>query len=371
MSGQAFRFLHASDLHLERSIGGLTEIPNHLRTELRDAPLEALRAIVDVAIEEQVEFIVLAGDVVDPHQGGPRALAYLSEQFRRLAEADIAVYWAGGRVDSPERFPKDWLVADNVHYFATKQIEQIVHERDGEPIASVQGISTSQQKVRASSFHADPTGRFTIAIAYGQADEKRLQKSGVHYWALGGRHQRKTLYSDEHMAHYSGTPQGRSLSEAGAFGVTLVHVDEDHRLRTQRIATDRVRWHEEQIELSSDSTQEEFEGQLRDRLQGIADKMPDHLALVQLGVGGSGPLADRLRSGPLVGQLLEWLQAEYADKSPGPPRSMLSHRLRCHLPGIKRIQFWATFSAKCVHCRTILRSKSILKRCFRLDSRPV
>ena len=45
---------------------------------------------------------------------------------------------------------------------------------------------------------------------------------GMHYWALGGRAERTTLFNSPGIAHYPGTPQGRSPAEAGAHGCTVV-----------------------------------------------------------------------------------------------------------------------------------------------------
>ena len=56
MPGEPFRFLHASDLHLEQPLAGLDEIPDHLRDRLVDAPLAAARSVFDAAVAEAVDF---------------------------------------------------------------------------------------------------------------------------------------------------------------------------------------------------------------------------------------------------------------------------------------------------------------------------
>ncbi len=60
----------------------------------------------------------------------------------------------------------------------------------------------------------------------------------MDYWALGGRAERTTLFNSPGIAHYPGTPQGRSPAEAGTHGCTLVNVDEQGR------GTDDLRRHE-------------------------------------------------------------------------------------------------------------------------------
>ena len=62
----AFRFLHASDLHLDRPPRGLAEVPDHLRSVLAEAPYRAAERVFDAAVKERVDFVVLSGDVIDP-----------------------------------------------------------------------------------------------------------------------------------------------------------------------------------------------------------------------------------------------------------------------------------------------------------------
>ena len=102
---QPFRFIHASDFHLDRPLRGLSEVPDHLRGALVDAPYRAAERVFDAAIRERVDFVALAGDIVDPLLAGPRGLVFLSEQFEKLGAAGIKVYWATGRTDHFERWP--------------------------------------------------------------------------------------------------------------------------------------------------------------------------------------------------------------------------------------------------------------------------
>src|SRR5215204_2447145 len=93
MSGASFRFLHAADLRLELPVVGLDEVPAHLLDALLNAPYDAARRVFDAAIKERVDFVILSGNVVNPLRCGPRGIAFLLEQFHRLAEAEINVYW--------------------------------------------------------------------------------------------------------------------------------------------------------------------------------------------------------------------------------------------------------------------------------------
>ena len=82
-----FKFIHASDFHLDQPITGLPEIPSHLSSTLASAPYMAVERIFDLAESQHVDFILLSGDLVDLNQCGPRAGAFLLRQFERMASA--------------------------------------------------------------------------------------------------------------------------------------------------------------------------------------------------------------------------------------------------------------------------------------------
>ena len=60
-----FRFLHAADLHLDSPLRGLAQYEGAPIEELRGATRAALRELVTQAIELQVDFLVIAGDLYD------------------------------------------------------------------------------------------------------------------------------------------------------------------------------------------------------------------------------------------------------------------------------------------------------------------
>ena len=93
MPGIPFRFLHASDFHLEQPLGGLSQVPDHLRDVLIDAPYIAAERVFETALSEDVDFVILAGDVLHPQRSGPRCIELLRRHLLRLAERNISVYW--------------------------------------------------------------------------------------------------------------------------------------------------------------------------------------------------------------------------------------------------------------------------------------
>src|SRR5688500_16143497 len=105
MSAGPFRFLHAAGFHLEQPLYGVGELPDHLRELFLEAPYLAAERVFESAVAQAVDFVVLVGDLLDPDLTGPRGPIFLLEQFARLHERGIAVYWAGRLADEADVWP--------------------------------------------------------------------------------------------------------------------------------------------------------------------------------------------------------------------------------------------------------------------------
>ena len=298
MSNWPFRFVHASDFHLEQPLAGVAEVPEHLRELFLKAPYTAAARVFETALIEQAAFLILSGDILHPLYAGPRGAMFLCEQFARLAQREIAVYWVGGMVDPPDQWPTSIALPGNVHVFPRCRVDEFVHEHDGKPIARLLGTGADKQRlIRAGDFHPDSSGLPTIAIAYGSADLATLQSRDIHYWALGGRHDRATPAGTPHVIHYCGSPQGRRPEESGVHGCTLVQVNEKQQFRTSLVPTDAVRWLGERILVNKDTIQTDLETRFRERIHSLCESVPNSHLLITWTIAGGGPLVKQLQCG--------------------------------------------------------------------------
>ena len=179
MSHRPFRFVHASDFHLETPVGGVAEVPDHLREPLVEAPYPAAGRVFDTVLAEEAELLVLSGDILHPPHTGPRGPLFLAEQFARLAQRQIPVYWASGGVDPPELWPTAIPAAGErppcgprpsggadppARRRAAARV--LLHGRDGNRL------------VRAGDFRPDPAGLYTIAAVHGTVETAALGLRG-------------------------------------------------------------------------------------------------------------------------------------------------------------------------------------------------
>ncbi len=312
-----FRFLHASDFHLDRPPRGLAEVPDHLRAALVEAPYRAAERVFDAALHEHVDFVVLCGDLVDPSMAGPRGLVFLGQQFERMAERGVGVYWSLGRSDRLGPWIEAWPLARGIVRFADNHVERAVHCRGEEPLALILGTSAAERKrIRLSQFEARDPGLFVVATAHGAADADALMRLGVDYWALGGEHDRRAVLTGEVVAHYCGSPQGRRPQESGSHGCTLVQVDEDRRIRTSFIPTDAVRYLSERVAANETTTPDQLRQIIDERVAELATDPFGPDLLIEWNVVGSKVLSAELRRGKLAADLVARLRADHGPRKP-------------------------------------------------------
>ena len=264
--------LHAADLHLGAPLDALgARVPAAVAEHLRSRSREAFDNLVNVAIERQVDAVVLAGDVYD---GADREVASqfrLAKGLGRLSEAGIRVFIAHGNHDpllADMRLAKD--LPAGVTVFGTNAPE--VHElatRAGHTlhVAGVSFAKTAEQRNLAQMFHSlDTPVLSTIGVLhtnvggntghdpYAPCTPADLQAAPVAYWALGHIHLRQveSMGLGRYWA-YPGNLQGRSTkpAECGAKGALLVGFDASGALEPEFVALDAVRFQRLDVDVSS------------------------------------------------------------------------------------------------------------------------
>ena len=118
-----FKFIHAADIHLDSPLKGLEQYDGAPVDEIRNAARRALSNLVDLAIEQGVAFVLIAGDLYDGDWRDYNTGYFFVEQVRRLREADIPLYLISGNHDAANRMTHTLKLPENVTFFSAKKPE--------------------------------------------------------------------------------------------------------------------------------------------------------------------------------------------------------------------------------------------------------
>lgn len=253
------KFIHCADLHLDSPFKSKSHLAPSIFEDVQNSAYESFKKIVDTALKEEVDFVLIVGDLFDSENRTLRAEVFLKEQFKRLEKEQIFVYISHGNHDPlTEKITNDW--PDNVSVFSNRVETYQAITKDGETIF-VHGFSYQHDTSYENKIDEYPSsqGKKGIHIGmlhgnYSKSSTKNrytefiledLNQKLYHYWALGHIHERQEL-SDMPPIHYPGNIQGRHFGEQGPKGCLLV--EGDHlRLNATFIPTQQIRFEEATI----------------------------------------------------------------------------------------------------------------------------
>jgi len=230
------RILHFADLHLDRSFAGLSVAPSEAakrREELR----AALRRIVDLALQLDVDAVTVGGDLYEHERAGPDTGNFIAGEFARLAPKRVLI--APGNHDPyvPDSlyWRLDW--PPNVHIFQTMSWEPVElsdtvalwgagHRgpaiRDNLLAAlSVDRSRTNIALLHASDISAVPEGKPAHCPFTGED----IERSGLDFALLGHYHELRLRPQESPRYAYPGSPEPLDFSEAGDHYVLLLTAD--------------------------------------------------------------------------------------------------------------------------------------------------
>ena len=97
------KFIHLADAHLDSPFHGLSFLPSKTFENIYQASDQSLKKIVDLAITEKVDLVLIAGDTFDSNHPSPHSQLFFAEQIKRLTEAKIQVVMIFGNHDHMRR----------------------------------------------------------------------------------------------------------------------------------------------------------------------------------------------------------------------------------------------------------------------------
>ncbi len=287
-----FKFLHAADIHLDSPLRGLERYEGAPVHELRCAAREALSNLVDLAISENVNFLLIAGDLYDGDWKDYNTGLFFAKEMSKLREVGIRVYIVFGNHDAASQITKRLEnIPSNVHHFTTRKptteiIEDIgvaIHGQSFSKRVVTENISSAYPEARPGYFnigviHTSLTGREGHE-PYAPCTVDDLLSKNYDYWALGHVHRREVLHEDPWII-FPGNIQGRHIRETGPKGCTLVAVEDEGSVLVEHLDLDVLRWDSCDVDSSGAESPDEVVGRVRAEItKKISDSDERPLAL--------------------------------------------------------------------------------------------
>ncbi len=221
------KVLHMADMHLEWPFAGMGA--DRLRARLRREELkQVFQSIIDLTLREQVQVLLIAGDLFE-HAHATRATAkFIDQQFRRIPHTRVFISPGNHDPFMESSYYQTYPWAPNVHIFGP-EVDRV--DLDDLPV-SVYGWGFGAYEVDSYQLGglrmADPARINLVCVhggdaAYHPFRPADLAALGADYIALGHIHKSGAVLEQNGrvIARYSGSPEALSFGEPGEHGVFL------------------------------------------------------------------------------------------------------------------------------------------------------
>lgn len=285
------RFIHTSDLHIGTPFKGLCNSNSQLASKLKDASLRSFQRIIDLCIDRNVDFLLVAGDVFDSEYKSVADQMRFCNELKKLSEHGINAYLICGNHDPLCSWLSTTELPANVFRFGSTEVTSRIFEKDGKAAAEIFGISY-QEKVMERNLAAefpivDGRSPISIAVLHGTIGDAGPHKNyapfkideilskGFDYWALGHVHKTNIVRDSHPAVAYPGNPQGRDFGETGPKGCFLVEIEPGGNPNIEFLSTQFVQFDALEIDLTGATSINQISEKITQRIQDAKDYGPN------------------------------------------------------------------------------------------------
>src|SRR6056297_25454 len=270
--------LATADLHLGKQSSNVSkELPESSATY-------TLNRMVEYAIDEDIDALLLAGDVVDRDNRFFEAIGPVQKAFERLGEAGIPVVMVTGNHDYDvlpdivrnQSYPHVHLLGEKGRWEA-----KTIDTRSGK--LQVIGWSFPNQYVTedpllllsVKTLNLNPNLP-TFGLLHGDLYDRKSQYAplnlsdfpadGPHVWVIGHIHKPDVIRSQEPKVFYPGSPQALSAKEPGVHGPTLLSFD-GSALQSEQIPLSPVRYELIRLDVNGIENESDFRTHLTQQMR--------------------------------------------------------------------------------------------------------
>lgn len=238
------KIIHCADIHLDSRM--LANLEERKARQRREEILHTFLKMIDYAVENGVEAILIAGDLFDARRVSAGVRNAVDSAIRNHPDIDFYLlkgnHDAAGFLDAVEELP------ENLKLFSEQWTSYVLDAgRRGRLTLTGAELTPGNGEALCGGLVLD-LDRFNIVMLHGQQARYTsrnkaetiplgaLRGKGIDYLALGHVHEHHMEELDKRGVWcYSGCLEGRGFDECGEHGFVLLDVDEESLEYTARM----------------------------------------------------------------------------------------------------------------------------------------
>ena len=326
-----FKFIHCSDLHIDSPFKGFSSVEGSLVETFRKSTYQAFQSIVELALKENVEAVLIAGDIYDGANKSLEAQLKFRRELQKLSDAEIDTFIVHGNHDPLDSWSASIKWPERVYVFPGTQVECLPVKKNGILKAYIHGISYPTRDVRKNLAQNFSRGNNNEIFAIGLLHANVGHHSGhdnyapcsiddliaakMDYWALGHIHSFQVLRDSNPAVVYSGNSQARHMRESGEKGCCLVTLNKDTAPIIQFIPVDAIRYIQGEVDLTGTISLEEVIHVVRSKCENFADETKQRDVFISLSLNGRTQVHSELKRGDTVQELQEEIRTYFQGRA--------------------------------------------------------
>ena len=220
------KLLHCGDLHLEAPFTSLSDVdgrPEQRRQELK----QMLGRIVELAAAEQVDLLLICGDLYEHGYTRKSTMHFISDQFQKIPEIPILIIPGNHDPATPDSYYENFCWPSNV-FILKEDSTYYEHANTGARVYGSLPLTGKPDNamINILMFHGTLDMPFS-ADAYQPISSMELEEWGFDYCALGHFHTRIRGAGSKKRIYNPGSPEPLGFDEEGDHGVFITTIEKN------------------------------------------------------------------------------------------------------------------------------------------------
>ncbi len=228
------KIIHCADLHLDSKM--TANLDKEKAKERKDELLKTFGKMISFAVQNQVEAILIAGDLFDTKNISATTRNAVKDAIN--SHPEIQFFYLKGNHDQDNFLSATEDIPENLKLFSGSWTSYALAE--GRIVITGLELSKENAGSAYSSLTLD-AAKFNIVTLHGQESEtgakdkvevinlRALKNKGIDYLALGHIHAYKEETLDARGTYcYPGCLEGRGFDECGEHGFVLLDINENN-----------------------------------------------------------------------------------------------------------------------------------------------